>query len=156
MKRSLWCKQLSPVPDAIAEPWVFGRQLQPAGDSGGSERFGTSQTARRALEPADQGKRRYGCAEKAHAHPAEAWHPLQPLENGVCFYPVASKHNERHSEGGMKSTVVIFFQPKAVRMTILSRLTTLTHLDDILITEEEASKAAQVAAGSKINQVRSL
>ncbi|XP_075874195.1 leucine-rich repeat-containing protein 9 isoform X2 [Nelusetta ayraudi] len=46
--------------------------------------------------------------------------------------------------------------PKAVRMTILSRLTTLTHLDDILITEEEASKAAQVAAGSKINQASLL
>lgn len=55
----------------------------------------------------------------------------------------------------MESTVVIFSQPKAVRMTILSRLTALTHLDDILITEEEATKAAQVAAGSKINQVRS-
>lgn len=74
----------------------------------------------------------------------------------MCFYPVASKHNERHIESGMKSTVMIFFQPKAVRMTILSRLTTLTHLDDILITEEEAAKAAQVAAGSKINQVRIL
>lgn len=41
-------------------------------------------------------------------------------------------------------------------MTILSRLTNLTHLDDIIITEEEAANAARMVAGSKINQVRIL
>lgn len=48
----------------------------------------------------------------------------------------------------------LFFQPKIFRMTILSRLTNLTHLDDIIITEEEAANAARLVAGSKINQVR--
>lgn len=47
-------------------------------------------------------------------------------------------------------------QPKTVRMTILGRLTTLTHLDDIMVTEEEAADAVQMAAGSKINQVKIL
>lgn len=41
-------------------------------------------------------------------------------------------------------------------MTILGRLTTLTHLDDIMVTEEEAADAVQMAAGSKINQVKIL
>lgn len=41
-------------------------------------------------------------------------------------------------------------------MTILSRLTNLTHLDDIIITEEEAANAARMVTGSKINQVRIL
>lgn len=45
------------------------------------------------------------------------------------------------------------FQPKTVRMTILGRLTTLTHLDDTMVTEEEAADAVQMAASSKINQV---
>lgn len=72
---------------AVAEPRVFGRQLQPAGDPGGSERFGASQRAGRALEPADQGQRRHGRAEKAHAHPAETRHPLQPLEAPGVFLP---------------------------------------------------------------------
>lgn len=83
------CKEfiVSPMSVAVAEPRVFGRQLQPAGDSGGSERFGTSQRAGRALEPADQGKRRHGRAEKAHAHPAEARHPLQPLDTRGVFLP---------------------------------------------------------------------
>uniref|UniRef100_A0A8C9XFC8 Leucine rich repeat containing 9 n=1 Tax=Sander lucioperca TaxID=283035 RepID=A0A8C9XFC8_SANLU len=39
-----------------------------------------------------------------------------------------------------------------VRMTILGRLTTLTHLDDVMVAEEEAAYAIQMAAGSKINQ----
>lgn len=38
-------------------------------------------------------------------------------------------------------------------MTILGRLTTLTHLDDTMVTEEEAADAVQMAASSKINQV---
>uniref|UniRef100_UPI0037E8E735 leucine-rich repeat-containing protein 9 n=1 Tax=Semicossyphus pulcher TaxID=241346 RepID=UPI0037E8E735 len=41
---------------------------------------------------------------------------------------------------------------KPVRKTILGRLTTLTHLDDVMVTEEEAGDAVQMAAGSKINQ----
>lgn len=45
-------------------------------------------------------------------------------------------------------------QPEAVRMTVLGRLISLTHLDDMLVTEEEASAAVQMAAGSRINQVR--
>lgn len=49
-----------------------------------------------------------------------------------------------------------FFQPEAVRMTILGRLTTLTHLDDMMVAEEEAADAVQMAAGSKINQVKIL
>lgn len=49
-----------------------------------------------------------------------------------------------------------FFQPEAVRMTILGHLTDLTHLDDVLVAEEEAAEAVQMAAGSKINQVKIL
>uniref|UniRef100_A0A665WH06 Leucine rich repeat containing 9 n=1 Tax=Echeneis naucrates TaxID=173247 RepID=A0A665WH06_ECHNA len=45
---------------------------------------------------------------------------------------------------------------KTVRMTILGRLTTLTHLDDVMVTEEEAADARRMAAGSKINQVSLL
>ncbi|KAA8582195.1 hypothetical protein FQN60_008935 [Etheostoma spectabile] len=41
---------------------------------------------------------------------------------------------------------------KAVRMIVLGRLTTLTHLDDVMVAEEEAAYAVQMAAGSKINQ----
>lgn len=47
-----------------------------------------------------------------------------------------------------------FFQPEAVRMTILGRLMTLTHLDDMMVAEEEAAEAVQMAAGSRINQVK--
>lgn len=49
-----------------------------------------------------------------------------------------------------------FFQPEAVKMTILGRLTTLTHLDDMMVAEEEAADAVQMAARSKINQVKIL
>lgn len=41
-------------------------------------------------------------------------------------------------------------------MTILGRLTTLTHLDDVMVTEEEAADAVAMAAESKINQVTNL
>lgn len=41
-------------------------------------------------------------------------------------------------------------------MTILGRLTTLTHLDDMMVAEEEAADAVHMAAGSKINQVTIL
>ncbi|XP_057198998.1 leucine-rich repeat-containing protein 9 isoform X1 [Triplophysa rosa] len=41
---------------------------------------------------------------------------------------------------------------ECVRMVILGRLKTLTHLDDILVMEEEAAAAAQMAARSRINQ----
>ncbi|KAK9533678.1 hypothetical protein VZT92_008781 [Zoarces viviparus] len=45
---------------------------------------------------------------------------------------------------------------KTVRMTILGPLTTLTHLDDMMVTEEEAADAVLMAAGSKINQASLL
>ncbi|XP_044230328.1 leucine-rich repeat-containing protein 9 isoform X3 [Thunnus albacares] len=45
---------------------------------------------------------------------------------------------------------------EAVRMTVLGRLRTLTHLDDVLVAEEEAADAVQMAAGSKINQTSLL
>uniref|UniRef100_A0A669EAH4 Leucine rich repeat containing 9 n=1 Tax=Oreochromis niloticus TaxID=8128 RepID=A0A669EAH4_ORENI len=45
-------------------------------------------------------------------------------------------------------------RPEAVRMTILGHLTNLTHLDDVLVAEEEAAEAVQMAAGSKINQLQ--
>uniref|UniRef100_A0AAQ5ZN19 Leucine rich repeat containing 9 n=1 Tax=Amphiprion ocellaris TaxID=80972 RepID=A0AAQ5ZN19_AMPOC len=45
---------------------------------------------------------------------------------------------------------------KVFRMTILGRLTTLTHLDDVLVAEEEAAEAIQMATGSKINQITTL
>ncbi|KAM6961269.1 leucine-rich repeat-containing protein 9 [Aplochiton taeniatus] len=45
---------------------------------------------------------------------------------------------------------------EAVRMTVLGRLTTLTHLDEVLVTEEEAAGAIQQAAGSRINQASLL
>uniref|UniRef100_A0A3B5A897 Leucine-rich repeat-containing protein 9-like n=1 Tax=Stegastes partitus TaxID=144197 RepID=A0A3B5A897_9TELE len=47
-------------------------------------------------------------------------------------------------------------KPETVRMTVLGRLTTLTHLDDVLVAEEEAAEAVQMAAGSKINQASLL
>ncbi|XP_035529277.1 leucine-rich repeat-containing protein 9 [Morone saxatilis] len=47
-------------------------------------------------------------------------------------------------------------RPEAVRMTILGRLITLTHLDDMMVAEEEAAVALQMAAGSKINQASLL
>ncbi|KAM9341102.1 leucine-rich repeat-containing protein 9 [Symphorus nematophorus] len=47
-------------------------------------------------------------------------------------------------------------RPKAVRLTILGRLTTLTHLDDMMVAEEEAADAVQKAARSKINQASLL
>ncbi|KAM9708384.1 leucine-rich repeat-containing protein 9 [Menidia menidia] len=43
-------------------------------------------------------------------------------------------------------------RPETVRMSILGRLTTLTHLDGILVAEEEAAEAVQKAVTSKINQ----
>uniref|UniRef100_A0A7N6A1T7 Leucine rich repeat containing 9 n=1 Tax=Anabas testudineus TaxID=64144 RepID=A0A7N6A1T7_ANATE len=47
-------------------------------------------------------------------------------------------------------------RPESVRMIILGHLTTLTHLDDVMVTEEEAAEAVQMAAGSKINQASLL
>ncbi|XP_041710984.1 leucine-rich repeat-containing protein 9 isoform X2 [Coregonus clupeaformis] len=47
-------------------------------------------------------------------------------------------------------------RPEAVRMTVLGRLINLTHLDDMLVTEEEAGAAVQMAAGSRINQASLL
>lgn len=41
-------------------------------------------------------------------------------------------------------------------MTILGHLKTLTHLDGIIVAEEEAAEAVQMVAGSKINQVTTL
>lgn len=46
------------------------------------------------------------------------------------------------------------FQPEVVRSTLLGHLTTLTHLDGVLVSKEEAAEAEQVAAASKINQVK--
>uniref|UniRef100_A0A3Q2ZV72 Leucine rich repeat containing 9 n=1 Tax=Kryptolebias marmoratus TaxID=37003 RepID=A0A3Q2ZV72_KRYMA len=43
-------------------------------------------------------------------------------------------------------------RPETLRMTILGRLTALTHLDGELVGEEEAAEAAQVATASRINQ----
>ncbi|TNN84206.1 Leucine-rich repeat-containing protein 9 [Liparis tanakae] len=51
-------------------------------------------------------------------------------------------------------TLFSFYQSKTVRMTILGHLTTLTHLNDVMVAEEEAASAVLMAAGSKINQVR--
>ncbi|XP_019940178.2 leucine-rich repeat-containing protein 9 isoform X2 [Paralichthys olivaceus] len=45
---------------------------------------------------------------------------------------------------------------ETVRTTILGRLTTLTHLDDLMVTEEEAADAVAMAADSKINQASLL
>nr|ARS01405.1 leucine-rich repeat-containing protein 9-like protein [Oncorhynchus nerka] len=47
-------------------------------------------------------------------------------------------------------------RPEAVRMTVLGRLISLTHLDDMLVTEEEAGAAVQMAAGSRISQASLL
>ncbi|XP_040925180.1 leucine-rich repeat-containing protein 9 isoform X2 [Betta splendens] len=47
-------------------------------------------------------------------------------------------------------------RPAAVRTLILGRLTTLTHLDDVMVTEEEAAEAARVAAGTQITQASLL
>nr|XP_043908558.1 leucine-rich repeat-containing protein 9-like [Solea senegalensis] len=47
-------------------------------------------------------------------------------------------------------------RPEAVRMTILGHLTTLTHLDDMMVTEGEAAAAVDMAAWSKMNQASLL
>ncbi|XP_061113948.1 leucine-rich repeat-containing protein 9 [Conger conger] len=47
-------------------------------------------------------------------------------------------------------------KPGTVRSTVLGRLKTLTHLDDQLVTEEEAAAAVQLAADSRINQAALL
>ncbi|KAM9842946.1 leucine-rich repeat-containing protein 9 [Aulostomus maculatus] len=47
-------------------------------------------------------------------------------------------------------------RPDTIRMTILGRLSTLTHLDGVLVTEEEAAEAVRIAAGSKINRASLL
>nr|XP_046268045.1 leucine-rich repeat-containing protein 9 isoform X2 [Scatophagus argus] len=47
-------------------------------------------------------------------------------------------------------------RPETIRMTMLGRLTTLTHLDDMMVAEEEAAEAVQMAAGSRINQASLL
>ncbi|XP_077946052.1 leucine-rich repeat-containing protein 9 isoform X1 [Gasterosteus aculeatus] len=49
-----------------------------------------------------------------------------------------------------------WIRSKTVRMTILGRLTSLTHLDGAMVAEEEASYAVLMAAGSKINQASLL
>ncbi|XP_068195211.1 leucine-rich repeat-containing protein 9 [Antennarius striatus] len=43
-------------------------------------------------------------------------------------------------------------RPEEVRETILGHLTTLTHLDDMMVTEEESSNAVQMVARAMINQ----
>lgn len=55
-----------------------------------------------------------------------------------------------------KHTVKMFpcFQPKTIRMAILGSIRTLTHLDDIMVAEEEAARAVEMAASSKITQVK--
>lgn len=50
--------------------------------------------------------------------------------------------------------VFSLFQPDAVRGTVLGCLTTLTHLDDMMVAEEEAAEAVRTAAGSKIDLVQ--
>ncbi|KAM3594085.1 uncharacterized protein V6R79_001921 [Siganus canaliculatus] len=47
-------------------------------------------------------------------------------------------------------------RPEAVRTIILGHLTTLTHLDDTMVAEEEATDAVQKTAGSRINQASLL
>ncbi|XP_035243517.1 leucine-rich repeat-containing protein 9 isoform X2 [Anguilla anguilla] len=49
-----------------------------------------------------------------------------------------------------------WLKPGTVRTTVLGRLKTLTHLDDQLVTEEEAAAAVQIAADSRINQAALL
>ncbi|XP_056283145.1 leucine-rich repeat-containing protein 9 isoform X3 [Pseudoliparis swirei] len=49
-----------------------------------------------------------------------------------------------------------WIRSKTVRMTILGHLTTLTHLNDMMVAEEEAASAVLMAAGSKINQASLL
>ncbi|KAF3701209.1 Leucine-rich repeat-containing protein 9 [Channa argus] len=43
-------------------------------------------------------------------------------------------------------------RPATVRTIILGRLTTITHLDDMMVTEEAAAEAVQMVAASRINQ----
>ncbi|XP_034051302.1 leucine-rich repeat-containing protein 9 isoform X2 [Thalassophryne amazonica] len=44
-------------------------------------------------------------------------------------------------------------KPDMVRRTFLGYLSTLTHLDDVLVTDEEVASAARISATSKIDQV---
>ncbi|KAJ8411732.1 hypothetical protein AAFF_G00153700 [Aldrovandia affinis] len=47
-------------------------------------------------------------------------------------------------------------KPGMVRTTVLGRLKTLTHLDEQLVTEEEAAVAVQIASDSRMNQAALL
>ncbi|KAK2826054.1 hypothetical protein Q5P01_020268 [Channa striata] len=47
-------------------------------------------------------------------------------------------------------------RPETVKTIILGRLTTITHLDGVMVTEEAAAKAVQMAAASRINQASLL
>lgn len=41
-------------------------------------------------------------------------------------------------------------------MTILGHLKTLTHLDGVIVAEDEAAEAVKMVAASKINQVKTF
>ncbi|CAJ1073591.1 leucine-rich repeat-containing protein 9 isoform X2 [Xyrichtys novacula] len=47
-------------------------------------------------------------------------------------------------------------KPETIRKNILGCLTTLTHLDDVMVGEEEAADAVQMTVGSKINKASFL
>lgn len=47
-------------------------------------------------------------------------------------------------------------QPDAVKMTVLLRVATLTHLNGVMVTEEEAEEACHMVADVKISQVKIL
>ena len=51
-------------------------------------------------------------------------------------------------------SVVLCAQPDSVRTTMVGRLGTLTHLDQIPVSEEEVAAAAQTTASSRITQVQ--
>lgn len=51
------------------------------------------------------------------------------------------------------SAFAFFPKPGSLRLSVIGRLKALTHLDGVLITEEEAADAVRYIAGSKITQV---
>jgi hypothetical protein len=48
---------------------------------------------------------------------------------------------------------VIYPKPATLRLSVIGRLKTLTHLDGLLISEEETTAAMKFITGAKITQV---
>lgn len=49
--------------------------------------------------------------------------------------------------------MVVLSKPALVRMAVIGRLKSLTHLDGVPVTKEEATESSKLSAGARITQV---